>query len=188
MTGKKTITLAEYKEKLSGEYPEFAAAMREEESGLAKCRKVREELKQIRESVGMKQRDVADVLQMSQSVVSRIEQGQGDIGLMTVWRYASALGVEPVISFVPKASAYEGAGEAAGVQNALQALSVKLGSEMDAMLEERRHGVAHDEVAGRKSALYSSVIAAVSTAVALSVASGVGHVLASMTDRDEAER
>ena len=103
----KKLTLDQFTQKVGTEAPNFARALREEDAYLQFCRKVREDLKNLRMDMGVKQTDVAAELQMSQSGVSKIEIGEGDIGLLTLCRYAGALGMQPSISFAPAASTYE---------------------------------------------------------------------------------
>ncbi|WP_407941512.1 helix-turn-helix domain-containing protein [Nocardioides okcheonensis] len=49
-------------------------------------------LREIRESKGMSQQDVADRMQVSQSAVAKIESGERDPRLSTIRRYAMAVG------------------------------------------------------------------------------------------------
>jgi transcriptional regulator with XRE-family HTH domain len=103
---KKKLTLDQFAEKVGAEAPEFARALREEDAYLQFCKKVREDLRQLREDMGVKQSEVAAELQISQPGISKIEKGEGDIGLLTLCRYAGALGMQPSISFAPAASTY----------------------------------------------------------------------------------
>jgi transcriptional regulator with XRE-family HTH domain len=59
---------------------------------------------------------------MSQSAVSRFEKGEGDIGLMTLCRYATSLGLQPAITFVPAASSYQNAEKLRDVAHAIEQL------------------------------------------------------------------
>ena len=79
--------------------PGFADALREEAEHLAFCREMRSDLKRLRKSMGVTQRELAARMEMSQSAVSRIENAGGDLGLTTLRRYAGALGMQPVMCF-----------------------------------------------------------------------------------------
>lgn len=106
MAKKKRLTLDQFTKKVGQEAPKFTRALREEEAYLKFCKKVREDLKQLREHTRHRQADIAAELQMSQPGVSNIENGEGDIGLLTICRYAGALGMQPNISFSPSPSTY----------------------------------------------------------------------------------
>lgn len=67
------------------------------------CQAVRAELKKHRLRLKMEQKELAERMDISQSAVSKIETGDGDMGLKNVSRYATALGLKPVILFVPNA-------------------------------------------------------------------------------------
>ncbi|OCW58981.1 helix-turn-helix domain-containing protein [Hoeflea olei] len=106
MSDKPALTLDQFTRKVSAQAPNFTKALKQEQAHLRYCAKIREDLKRLREDMGMKQSEVAEQLEMSQPAVSRIENGEGDIGLVTLCRYAAALGMEPTISFAPAASTY----------------------------------------------------------------------------------
>lgn len=106
MPKKKNLNLDQFTKKVGAKVPKFAKALREEEAYLQFCNKVRQDLRQLRKDMGVNQTDVAAELQMSQPGVSKIEKGDGDIGLLTLCRYAGALGMQPTISFAPTASTY----------------------------------------------------------------------------------
>lgn len=97
MSGKR-ISLEEYEAKLVDEVPELAAALTAEQRFQSVCTKVREDLRDLRVALGLTQGDVAERLGMTQSGVSRLEGGVGDIGLMTVCRYADVLGGRVYVS------------------------------------------------------------------------------------------
>jgi transcriptional regulator with XRE-family HTH domain len=50
---------------------------------------------------GLDQSTAGKSMDMSQSAVSKIETGEGDIGMKTIFRYARALGLHPVCVFMP---------------------------------------------------------------------------------------
>lgn len=102
----KKISLQALVERVAAEVPEFAVALENEETHLAFCRKLRSDLKQLRESIGYTQTELAEELQMSQSAVAKFEKGDGDIGVVTLCRYANALGMQPSVSFTPASASY----------------------------------------------------------------------------------
>lgn len=117
------LSLSEYRARLSASHPEFAAGLREEEAHLAQCGRVRDDLRQLRELLEVSQAELAERLGATQSAVSRLENGGGDIGLLTICRYAAALGLRPTVSFVPNAASYADAPTLARVNRAVERLS-----------------------------------------------------------------
>ena len=105
-TKAKELSLDQYERKLAEKVPGFREAMQIERQFQELCKQVRDDLRQLRESLDITQREVAATLQMSQSGVSRFEKGEGDIGLVTVCKHAAALGLQPTVTFVPTASSY----------------------------------------------------------------------------------
>ena len=81
--------------------PDFAAASAEEAWIDQFCAYVRRQLQEHRERQGLLQGDVAQRLGLTQSAISKIESGRGDLGLRTVARYARALGLRPNLTFSP---------------------------------------------------------------------------------------
>jgi transcriptional regulator with XRE-family HTH domain len=81
--------------------PAYAAAVDLENSAESFCRDVRNNLREQRKGLGLDQKAVGDLLDLTQSAVSKIESGEGDLGLKTVFRYAHALGLVPVCMFLP---------------------------------------------------------------------------------------
>jgi|GEM_PF-1896101 len=64
------------------------------------CGQVRNALKALRKQRGRSQKQIAEAMGVNQSVISRIERdGNTEIGLDTVFRYAQALGLQPVLQF-----------------------------------------------------------------------------------------
>jgi transcriptional regulator with XRE-family HTH domain len=86
--------------RLAQDRPGFSAAVEMEERVEAFCQDIRSQLKQRREKLSLDQSSVAAKLEVSQSAISKIENGSGDIGLKTLFRYADALGVKPLILFM----------------------------------------------------------------------------------------
>ena len=66
------------------------------------CAQVRASLHAHRRARHLQQDDIAARLNLTQSAISNIESGHGDIGLRTLHRYARALGLRPVVTFVPE--------------------------------------------------------------------------------------
>lgn len=84
--------------------PRYADAVKLERDAENFCRDVRLGLRENRRAQGLDQADIARMLDLTQSAVSKIESGEGDIGLKTVFRYAYALGLIPVCTFLPDSS------------------------------------------------------------------------------------
>jgi len=99
------VSFQAYVEKLSDDIPDFGAALDRETSYRSTCQVLRETLRRLRENQGVTQSDMAKTLGMSQSAVSKIETGDGDIGVITLCRYAGALGMRPEITFAPAGDA-----------------------------------------------------------------------------------
>lgn len=57
-------------------------------------RQLSELLRRLREEAGLTQVDLADRLQVSQSVISKVESGQRRLDLVQLETYAQGLGVE----------------------------------------------------------------------------------------------
>lgn len=81
--------------------PAYELAVELENDAESFCGEVRSSLRNLRKSQGFDQKSVAELLDMTQSAVSKIENGDGDLGVKTVFRYAHALGLRPVCVFVP---------------------------------------------------------------------------------------
>lgn len=84
--------------------PRYADAVELESDAENFCRDVRRGLRENRRAQGLDQADVGRMLDLTQSAVSKIESGEGDIGLKTIFRYAYALGLIPVCTFLPDSS------------------------------------------------------------------------------------
>jgi transcriptional regulator with XRE-family HTH domain len=81
--------------------PEFWAAEAAERDAESLCAKVRKDLRDKRKSLRVEQATIAKKMDLSQSAISKIENGKGDIGLKTLYRYANALGQRPLFLFIP---------------------------------------------------------------------------------------
>lgn len=83
--------------------PEFARAVDLESKAENFCRNMRADLRQEREKQGIDQAELGKMLDLTQSAVSKIETSAGDLGLKTAFRYARALGLQPVVLLLPSA-------------------------------------------------------------------------------------
>lgn len=81
--------------------PAYALAVDLENEAESFCRDVRNTLREQRKAQKLDQSELAARLDMTQSAVSKIESGDGDIGVKTIFRYAQALGLIPVCLLVP---------------------------------------------------------------------------------------
>jgi len=87
--------------RLAEDVPDYAEAVRFEREAEAFCLSLRAELRKRRKAKHLDQEALGERIGLTQSAVSRIERSQGDIGLKSLYRYARALGLQPVISFTP---------------------------------------------------------------------------------------
>jgi transcriptional regulator with XRE-family HTH domain len=102
MVGKMSLEgIAGLRVKLARGRPKFAAAVGKELQAEGFCQGIRAQLRTRRERLGLDQVAIATKLEIGQPSVSRIENGSGDIGLKTLFRYADAIGLKPVVLFVP---------------------------------------------------------------------------------------
>lgn len=99
--GKAIAGVRRLRSRLAAEVPAFAAAVDIEKDADDFCREIRAGLRDQRKKLSLDQSDVAERLDMTQSTISKIEIGDGDIGAKTIFRYARALGLRPVCVFVP---------------------------------------------------------------------------------------
>jgi len=86
--------IAALRTKLAKDYPQFADAVSFEQKIEGQCRLLRLALRLTREKLGIEQSKAAERMQVGQPMISRIENGAGDIGLKTLFRYAAALNLE----------------------------------------------------------------------------------------------
>jgi DNA-binding XRE family transcriptional regulator len=89
------------RDRLSKSSPGFAKASDAEARMEAFCASVRNDLQLRRRNKNLNQEEVAGRLNLTQSAISKIEAGDGDIGLRTIYRYAGAIGLRPIVTFTP---------------------------------------------------------------------------------------
>ncbi|HEY5305658.1 MAG TPA: helix-turn-helix transcriptional regulator [Pseudolabrys sp.] len=99
--------LAKMRSVLRESIPAFAAAENSAQGAEHFCHSVRQDLQRRRKAQRVGQADVGVRLGLSQSAVSKIETGKGDLSLKTLYLYAEALGLEPAVVFVPSALSME---------------------------------------------------------------------------------
>jgi transcriptional regulator with XRE-family HTH domain len=99
--GKAVEAFRDLRAQLTEQNPAYAAAVELENAAEGFCRDVRAALREQRKAQGRDQAEVAALLDMTQSAVSKIETGEGDLGLKSVFRYARALGLIPVCVLQP---------------------------------------------------------------------------------------
>jgi transcriptional regulator with XRE-family HTH domain len=126
---------------LAEENPRYADAVALEDHAENFCRAVRDDLRDRRKELGLDQSEVAERLDLTQSAVSKIESGDGDIGLKTLFRYAHALGLVPVCTFVPDGSRMF-ADHTAAAAEAMQALHIELVKDTSDALARAVKGIA----------------------------------------------
>ena len=98
--------LASLKEALFAEHPGVKAQSDQRHEARTFVASVRREIADLRKRQDLKQSDMAERLGVSQPVISRIESDRNaDLGLETLYRYARACGLKPVVTFVPSAEA-----------------------------------------------------------------------------------
>lgn len=91
--------------RLARTIPGYEHAVEAEDRAESFSRELRLSLRDQRKEMGLDQKTLAERLDMTQSAVSKIENGEGDFGVKTLFRFAHALGLQPVFGFVPAASA-----------------------------------------------------------------------------------
>jgi transcriptional regulator with XRE-family HTH domain len=97
--------LGSLRDRLASADPTFSVAAQVERGAEAFCDKVRTELKAHRLALGLNQQELADRIEVSQSAISKIESGHGDLSLKTVFRIAEAMRLNPVMAFTSSAHA-----------------------------------------------------------------------------------
>jgi DNA-binding XRE family transcriptional regulator len=106
---KAAVGMGSLRQRLAKANPRFAEAAVEEARMEEFCAKVRTDLQSCRQNRKLHQEDVAAQLNLTQSAISKIETGRGDLGLRTLYRYARALGLRPVVTFEKAESAIRAA-------------------------------------------------------------------------------
>jgi transcriptional regulator with XRE-family HTH domain len=91
------------RESLEQKYPSFRAAKSDEQAAETFCRHVRDLLQERRKAMKVDQKEMGRRLNLSQSAISKIETGRGDLSLKTLHRYVTALGLQPTVFFSPTA-------------------------------------------------------------------------------------
>lgn len=187
MADKKKLSLEQFTEKVGAEAPNFARALQEEDAYLQFCRKVREDLKQLREDMRIKQSEVAAELQMSQPGVSKIENGEGDIGLLTLCRYAGALGMQPTIAFAPAASTYMEQDHLKLTVRAIEKLSESRLARADSSVHDRYKRLAALSAMTSApmvpaSAMMGALASAMSSAMAQSLSTEIASMMSAFSD------
>jgi transcriptional regulator with XRE-family HTH domain len=89
------------RERLAARHPNFATAVEKERRVDAMCQALRGELRDQRRKAGLDQAELAALLDVTQSAISKLESGSSDIGVKTLFRYAEALGLRLEFSMVP---------------------------------------------------------------------------------------
>lgn len=102
-TPKAVAGIRALRDRLAKESPGYALAVAFEREAEAFCQSVRGELRKRRKARSLDQRDLGELVGLTQSAISRIERSEGDIGLKSIYRYARALGLRPFIAFTPSA-------------------------------------------------------------------------------------
>jgi transcriptional regulator with XRE-family HTH domain len=122
VNGRAAHGLKAFSDDLARENPRFAEGLDLEEAADRFCDSIRKDLKQLRKAAGVDQGALAQAMSLTQSAVSRIETGRGDIGLKTIFRYACALERLPSLSFA-SAEAVQDAPEAVPAGNVAVSLN-----------------------------------------------------------------
>lgn len=184
MAEKKKLSLEQFTDKVGAEAPNFARALQEEDAYLQFCRKVREDLKQLREDMRIKQSEVATELQMSQPGVSKIENGEGDIGLLTLCRYAGALGMQPTITFAPAASTYMAQDHLKLTVRAIEKLSESRLARADSSVHDRYKRLAAISTgpAVPASAMMGAIASAMSSAMAQTLSTEIASMMSAFSN------
>jgi transcriptional regulator with XRE-family HTH domain len=101
MTSKALAGIEAIRNKLRSGNAKFAAAETAVRDAEAFCAFIRSELRIRRKEAGLDQTQVGEKLNLTQSAISKIENGRGDLGLETLYAYAEAVGLRPSVTFAP---------------------------------------------------------------------------------------
>jgi transcriptional regulator with XRE-family HTH domain len=96
--------IADLQDTLRRDSPKYVAAERSEEAAETFCYTIRKGLRDHRKALRIDQEHVAGHLNVTQSAISKLETGAGDLSLKTLYRFSEALGLRPVVNFVQSAS------------------------------------------------------------------------------------
>lgn len=97
MSDQGTKGIATLRARLADSHPRFAEADAFERELEHACMLIRGTLRAARKSLGIDQSSLAEKMQVGQPMISRIENGTGDIGMKTLYRYVNALGLALVV-------------------------------------------------------------------------------------------
>lgn len=98
----KEKSLASFKDELFSRHPGIEKLYDDRQKAKAFIASIRDDLAVLRRHRNLKQSDLARSLGVSQPVISRVEGDKSaDLGLETLYRYAEACGMKPVVTFVP---------------------------------------------------------------------------------------
>ena len=175
-----TLSLEEYKAELAKDSPEIAAAFDFEEYCGRFLKMTRLQLKFLRKASKISQKDIAERLGMTQSAVSRIENGQGDVGMATVYRYTMALCLRPIVNYAPSPSLSAAKEDIKAVLSAME----KLAEHQSAY--EDRIGITDDGrivIDGKQAsrAEISDMVAVMSEQAGQTAANSIAHILSPKT-------
>jgi len=92
--------LRDLREEFESKDPTFKAASTATRNAELVCLAARENLRQKREDQHIGQKALATRLDMSQSAISKFENGHGDVGLKLLARIADGVGSVPLVLFV----------------------------------------------------------------------------------------
>jgi transcriptional regulator with XRE-family HTH domain len=95
--------LGALRDRLAAADPKFKAAVQLERAAEVFCDKVRTDLKAHRLALGLNQKELGKLIDFSQSAISKVENGGGDLSLKTLFRVAGALGLNPILSLASAA-------------------------------------------------------------------------------------
>lgn len=105
--------LLSLRRRIEQRYPEFRSAREAREYFEAVQRDVMTALAAHRARAGLNQTEVALAMGTTQSSVSKIEAAGGDVGISTLLRYGSAIGLQPAELFAQIAAALRDRGQVA---------------------------------------------------------------------------
>ena len=77
------------------EVPGFPEAYQEQVEAEERVSEIRRQLAATRKKAGVGQVELAEMIGTTQSGISAIERGKGDLGLTTLFRYLNGLKVDP---------------------------------------------------------------------------------------------
>lgn len=117
--------LGALRERLAQADPVFAAGARVEQDAKAFCQQIRDDLKAHRLAANLTQADLARQLDLTQSAISKLESGRGELSLKMLFRIADAIGVHPLMVFVYASHSQSAEAVEAPVAAAAEALSAR---------------------------------------------------------------